>query len=270
MQRVAVNSLIAICAVAIFSWILWAYDTSLRDPQYFDGWILFSGMLLQLFLHIRKQFPAFSLGRAASWLQAHIYGGYVLVIMFAFHTGATLPDGFFEWILWTLFLIVALSGAVGSYLTWSIPARLEHFPIRISFETMPAMRFKLAKDMEAVAAYSASQIGSKSISELYAQSLSGFFKAPKNIFAHLRNSRRPLTRLISQIDDAERYADPKGQETLRQIKGLVYRKDQLDYQYAHHWLLQTWSFIHIPATHCLFIAVIVHIAAVYAYSTGAP
>lgn len=270
MKRLLRNSMTALVAAICIYGVVWLYDSSLRDPQFLTGWLLFGGMFLQLVLHVRKQFPGLSFGRAASWLQMHIYGGYLMVIVFAFHTGVSLPDGLFEWIMWTLFVIVSVSGVAGTYLTWSIPSRLEHFQQRVSFEMMPSARFDLAQRLDRLAIQSVHMQGARSISELYTTSLRDFFSEPRNILGHLRNSRRPLNRLFGKINNVERYVDQSGRETLYAMKDLVYKKDQLDYQYAHQWVLQTWLFVHIPATHCLIISSIVHVMVVYAYSAGVP
>ena len=104
MRRIIQNSVITAVAVALLFWLVWLYDTALRDPRFFDGWILFAGMVVQVLFNVRKKLPMLPLGRASLWMQVHIYTGYVMVALFLLHTDMTLPDTAMEWALWSLFV----------------------------------------------------------------------------------------------------------------------------------------------------------------------
>lgn len=266
LQNVALTSL----AIMFLFWLDWLYDTSLRDHSFFSGWVLFTGMAAQWLFHIRKQLPMLPLGRAASWLKSHIYMGYFVIAAFLLHTEFSWPDNMFEWTLWSLFALVASSGVMGAYLSWSVPAKLEQFSGQITFDTIPAIRYRLEKKASDLAISSVSETGSLAISDVYANVLHGFFVRPQNLLAHLRGSQRPLRQICDELTTLERYVDEAGKTTLRSIKNLAVAKDRLDFQYAHQGLLHSWLFIHIPATYCLIVVVFLHVAIIYAYSSGAP
>lgn len=266
LRNVAVTAI----AVAFVYWLLGHYDAALRDPRFFDGWILFAAMAVQILFHLRKKLPSLPLGKAASWLKLHVYGGYFVIAVFGFHTGFSLPDAPFEWVLWALFILVAVSGAIGAYLSWSFPAKLDQGAQPLTFERIPVYRFELAREMDDLARNSVGQIGSLAISDFYVNRLHAFFRKPRNRLAHLRHSRRPLGRICSEIDGLEPYVDTGGRNMLRAIKGLVVAKDRLDFQYAHQSVLQTWLFVHIPATYCLIVLSLLHVAIVEAFSSGVP
>jgi len=266
LRNVAVTAI----AVAVLYWLVGLYDTALRDPRFLDGWILAAIILVQLSFHFRKQRPTRWAGQVSSWMTIHIYAGYFVIAAFIMHTDFSLPDSLLEWALWSVFVLVALSGAVGAYLSRAIPGKLEQGATQMTLENIPALRFKLAGEVDALALDSVEKVGSLAISEFYVDRLRGFFRKPRNLVAHLRGSRRPLTRMCNELDNLERYVDEPGKETLESIKDLVVAKDNLDFQYAHQGLLQTWLFLHIPATYCLIVLSVLHVAVVYAYSTGAP
>lgn len=270
MRPIFRHSAIIAIAVVFLYWLIWLYETALRDPRYFDGWLLCFGMISQLFFHVRKKLANLPLGRATAWMKAHIYVGYVVIALFGFHTSLSLPDGSLEWALWLFFVLVALSGVVGAYLTWSVPGKLEQRSEGIIFERIPAFRYQLARQVENLAINSVNRAGALTISDLYVNRLHDFFTGPQNFLSHLRNSRRPLKRICDEIDSLERYLDKPGEETLRSIKSLVVAKDDLDFQYAHQSLLQAWLFVHIPATYGLIVLTILHVAIVYAFSSGVP
>lgn len=270
MRRLVFNTVLTAAAIALFFWLVWLYDTALRDPHYFDGWLLLAGMTFQVLFNIRKKLPMLPLGRASAWMQMHIYTGYFLIALFLLHTDFSFPDTAFEWALWAFFVLVALSGVTGIYLSRAIPSRLEHGPSRIVFERIPAVRAELAQQADSLVMNAVNESGLQMISTLYVDKLHGFFKRPKNLFSHLRHSRRPARRTAAEFDNIERYLDEPSKDILKSIKALVDTKHKLDFEYAHQGALKTWLFIHIPATYGMVVLTIAHVAIIYAFSSGAP
>jgi len=258
-----------ITVVVLFG-IDWLYGTALRDARFFDGWVLLGGIVFLVLFNVRKKLPMLPLGRAAVWLQFHLYVGYFVVAAFLMHTRFTLPGGVLDWALWLLFVIVALSGVAGAYLTRTTPAKLEHHSERVIFERIPGFRVGLAREVESLAIDSVNQAGSLTISDLYINTLHDFFRRPRNLFLHLRSSRRPLKRIHGEIDTLGQYLDETQKDRLTKIKGLVQAKDNLDYHFAHQGVLKAWLFVHIPATYGLIVLIAAHVAIVYAFSSGVP
>ena len=270
MQKTFRNSLITVIAIAIMYTIYWLYDTTMHSVNFFDGWVLTGGIVFLVLFNIRKKIPMIPLGRAATWMQLHLYVGYFVVAVFLMHTKMSMPDSMLEWALWLVFILVALSGMAGAYLSRTTPARLEQHSERIIFERIPAFRAGLAEEVEALAIDSVDQAGSLTISNLYIDTLHEFFRRPRNFLLHLRSSSRPLNRIQGEIDSLRQYLDDAGKQRLTKIKDLVQAKDNLDFQYAHQGVLKAWLFIHIPATYGLIVLIIAHVAIMYAYSSGGP
>ncbi|MGH8016137.1 MAG: hypothetical protein ACREBV_08105, partial [Candidatus Zixiibacteriota bacterium] len=61
------------------------------------------------------------LGSANTWLQIHLYGGTLFLLMMFLHTAFSFPQSAFNWLLWTLSIWVVLSGLVGVALQKWIP-----------------------------------------------------------------------------------------------------------------------------------------------------
>ena len=266
LQSIAITA----AAVAALYWLIAIYEASLRDARFLDGWILAIGIAGQLLFHIRKKAAVMPLGKAASWLKAHIYLGYLAIAIFLSHTQFSLPDELLEWILWSVFVLIAVSGIVGAYLSWAIPTKLDRRDQPIAFERIPAFQSMLAKQAGALAIDSVNHAGSLAVSELYSNRLHTYFHSPQNLFSHLRGSKRPLKQICEEIDAVERYVDEAGKKLLRRIREFVVEKDALDSHYAHQGALQIWLFIHIPATYCLVILTVLHVATVYAFSSSVP
>ena len=266
MKTCLLYSLITGCFVAVSIWATDIYDVSLRNPRFFDGWILAGAMIAQLLLHgCRKRwFPL--PGSDNARVTFHIYTGVFVIAMFAAHTGNSLPDTLFEWALWVFFVVLVLSGVLGAYLTRAIPHRLDEYGERLVLESIPVMRSELAHQAAKVSLQT--QAGSPLISDLYDRVLYNFFNAPRNLWFHLRSSRRPMKQLMFELETVEAELDQNSREVMQEIKSLVEHKNRLDFQYAHEGALKLWLAVHIPATYGLAVLCILHVLSIYAYRSG--
>ena len=129
-------------------WLVWIYGNGLRDPRYLDGWVLAAGMSIQLSFHIAIKTAALAPKSAARWRKIHIFIGYLLIAAFISHSDFSLPDTGFEWALWAGFVLVALSGIVGTYLAWSLSTK-HGIDEGAGYDLIPARRAELARDAHA-------------------------------------------------------------------------------------------------------------------------
>ncbi|WP_181337589.1 hypothetical protein [Hyphomicrobium methylovorum] len=267
---------IATISVGLF-WLVWIYGNGLRDPRYFDGWVLAGGMSLQVCFHIAIKTESLSPKSARRWQKFHIFLGYLLIAAFLSHTDFSLPDSGFEWMLWAALVLVTLSGIFGTYLAWWLHAKGE-IPDRVTFDRIPELRADLARDIQMTVA----QIDQDEpalplptpphdawIADLYTTHLQDFFEGPRNATAHLIGSQHHLKKLTHEIDNLSRYVDARGQEKLAAIKSLVIDKDKLDFARVYLGLTKGWLFIHVPITYSLVVMTILHVLVVYAFSSGA-
>src|SRR5271154_295772 len=84
-----------------------------RFPRlsYLSGAVLFVVMVVLTLYNGRKKLPFLPmLGSSESWLQFHIYAGFLTVVLFLVHIRFRLPAGWFESILAWLYVLVTGSG----------------------------------------------------------------------------------------------------------------------------------------------------------------
>jgi hypothetical protein len=267
--------LIAAISGGLF-WLVWIYGDGLRDPRYFDGWVLAGGMSLQLGFHIAIKTASLSPKSANRWRKFHIFLGFLLIAAFISHSDFSLPDTGFEWALWTGFVLVTLSGIFGIYLAWSLKAK-RGIDERIGYDRIPIRRAELAREIHAAVATTdpaTSAIGLPAqphdawIVDLYTTHLRDFFRGQRNVTAHLTGSQRPLKRLTDEIDNLSRYGDQQAQEKLAAMKDLVAEKDRLDFAAVYLSLSKGWQFVHVPVTYALIVLIVLHVFVVYAFSSG--
>ena len=261
---------ISVLALAAIWWLADVYHLSFRDPRFFDGWILFAAMAMQMLFHIKGNMAALDKINDARWTQFHILVGYIVIGGFFAHTRLMFPNSALEGALWAVFALVVVSGIVGSILTVAIPVRLEQHSETIEFNEIPDARSRLALKAEelAVSAQDTESLGT--IWDLYSTTLRSFFNGPRNVFAHIGGSKLPLRRLCHEIEASELTINGADSTALQSLKTLVVEKDRLDFRYANQGLLYVWTFVHVPATYGLIVLTSVHVAIVYAFSSGVP
>ncbi|MFT7577538.1 MAG: hypothetical protein ACI9XZ_003939 [Alphaproteobacteria bacterium] len=262
------NILITGAVIAGVIWATQAYDASLRNPRFLDGWILATAMSIQLLLHLFRKQLLHQPGNESTWVEFHIYTGIFVAAIFAAHTTSSLPDTAFEWVLWVFFVLVVSSGMVGVYLTRAIPHRLEEHGERLMLERIPVLRSELARQVAVLSYQSRVHTASSAILDVYIHILHDFFKRPRNVWLHLRSSRRPIKQLMFELETVEADLDQGSLAAMHEIKGLVEHKNRLDFQYAHEGVLRVWLFIHVPATYGLLVLSIAHVVSIYAFRSG--
>ena len=256
-------------------WLVWIYGNSLRDPRYFDGWILAAGMSVQVYFHISIKTSTLSPKGAMRWRRLHVFLGYVLFAVFISHSDYSLPDTAFEWALWAGFMSVTLSGIFGTYLAWSLRAKRK-IDEQTGYDRIPARRAELARDIHDMATTPDAQAAIALpappyhawIMDLYTNHLQGFFQRHRNFTGHLLGSQRPLKRLTGEIDSLTGYVDKPSQDKLAAMKALVVEKDRLDFAQVYLGLTKVWLFVHVPATYGLIVMTVLHVIVVYAFSSG--
>jgi hypothetical protein len=257
-------------------WLVWVYGNGLRDPRYLDGWVLAVGMGVQVYFHIAIKRASLTPKSAMRWRKIHIFLGYVLIAAFLSHSNFSLPDSAFEWALWAGFVMVTLSGILGTYLSWSLQTR-HRLDESISYDRIPDRRAELGQEVRALIddTEQAPMLlalpappDDAWIIDLYTTHLRNYFDGQRNVAAHLIGSKRPLKRLIDEIDSLSQYVGPQGQEKLSAIKNLVVEKDRLDFARIYLGLTKGWLFVHVPVTYSLIVLAVAHVLVVYAFSSG--
>jgi hypothetical protein len=233
-------------------------------------------MSFQVAFHIAIKTARLPPKSATRWRKLHIFVGYLLIAAFISHSDFSLPDTRFEWALWAGFVLVTLSGILGTYLAWSLQTK-HTIDERVSYDRIPARRAELARDVHAAVTKtdpSAAAIALPApphdawIMDLYTTHLRDFFQGHRNFATHLIGAQRPLKRLTDEIDNLSRYVDQRGQEKLAAIRNLVVEKDRLDFARVYLGLTKGWLFVHVPVTYALIVLTLLHILVVYAFSSG--
>ncbi|PPR69302.1 MAG: hypothetical protein CFH00_00345 [Alphaproteobacteria bacterium MarineAlpha1_Bin1] len=250
--------------MALIAWHK-AFDVALYQPAFLTGWILLATIIFLALYNGRKKLSMVPLGTASSWLQWHIYLGFLSILTFALHVEWSIPNGILERILALFFIAVAGSGLIGLYLSRRFARALTRDTEEVVLERIPQFIADLRGQAEALVIESAVETNSSRISDYYTGQLSSFFAKPKNMHQHLLGSSRATFSLLTGLDNMKRYLDDREMAYAERLRQLVESKDKLDYAYALQTVLKVWLFVHIPATYGLILLALLHLLLVYSF-----
>jgi hypothetical protein len=259
-----VLAIVSMLLVALYS----AYRPRLARMEFLSGWLLFGVMLVLAGYNLRKKLPFLPWGTSESWLQFHVYLGFLTIVLFALHVRFALPKGWLEGILTWLYIVVMVSGIVGLWLSRRVPKRLTTRGGEVILEQIPTVRHELRHRAEELALQLVPEAQSNLIAEFYQRELMWFFAGPRHFWFHIVHGDRPINRLLDKIADQKRFLNEQESARLQQLRELVEEKNSLDYHYSLQLLLRLWLFVHIPFTYSLLIFAFAHLVLVYAFSGG--
>ncbi len=240
------------------------YATMLRDASFPTGWLLVGLTLSLMGYSLRKKIPVLPLGRASTWFQLHMYGGFLAIWLFVLHVGPRWPNGVFESLLWLAYAGLLASGIFGLAVTRLVPGRLSEQAEPVIHETIPIRRARLAGEAETLVSRSVDETALGTIADYYGQRLRNYFAGPRHLWLHLIGSKRAANHILGELRGLDRYLPATGREILQRLEALVVAKDDLDFQHALQVTLKNWLLVHVPLTYSLAIIALVHVIAVYA------
>ena len=256
------TSLLAVIVILIYA----ALSATLVHENFVTGWLLAGIIGLLAAYNLRRNLPFLPLGSSSSWLQLHVYLGFLGVVLFLLHVGADIPNGPMELGLATIYGLVAGSGIIGLFMARTVPERLSRRGEEVLFDRIPKFRRRLMDRAEALALRAVEETGSTTIADYYTDRLRPFFDGSRNYFGHVFEISRTRHQLLDEMRDLERYLNDNETAILREIAELTRAKDDLDYHYALQSMMKRWQFVHVPLSFALIILVLLHMVIVYAFA----
>lgn len=268
-RRRRIRNCVIFFSIAIFVvYVFTAMQTALVNSAFYSGWFLAGLVVLLASYNLYKKVPFLPLGSSTTWMQIHIYAGLLTAVVFLLHTGFRIPNGLFETILATFYLLVFTSGLVGLVLTRTLPARLSTRSEEAIYEEIPGLIHRLKREVEEAVFGCVSETETAAVPDFYMSRLKPFFEQPQYFWSHLFHSERAFQTLLSDIREQSRFLNDTEQAAMKGISERVVVKNDLDYQYALQSTLKYWLFLHVPLTYGLSILILFHVSLIYAFSGG--
>ena len=199
MRSLSKKRMIRSSVLLFFIVLILFVDSQMRQalmvPSYFTGWIMFGLMVVLILFNARKKISFLPLGTAYSWAQFHIYGGMLLFIISFAHINYVMPNGTLESILSILFLLVALSGMYGTYISRRLPVKMAQQSEYVIYERLPGIREKIRGEVEERVNSAVDDLGSVAIADIYSKHLYNYLSRPADYWLHfIGQERRIYTR----------------------------------------------------------------------------
>jgi hypothetical protein len=244
----------------------WLGANALRPVGLYTGWLLLGLVLLLAFFNARKKLPFLPLLSASTWLQVHVYAGWLTCFVFALHTGARLPGGRLESLLWLCFIIVAASGAFGLWLSRWLPPRLARSGESLVYERIPQLRHRLEAEARALVQQAETETKSTTLADFYVSELGKYFARNPALLAPLAGDDADYHRVRQELAALRRFLNEREAALADQLGELLEAKRNLDGQRAGQRLLKLWLFVHLPLTYGLLVLGGAHVWLVLHYS----
>jgi hypothetical protein len=241
---------------------------ALRPTAILTGLLLYGLVVALALFNGRKKLPFIPLARASTWLQVHIYVGWLCVLVFFLHAGFRWPLGLLEQLVAAAFLIVALSGVFGMLLSRWLPGRLNRSGEALTYERIPEIRQEIRSRDEALIAVADRESESSTMGDFYLNHLLGYINMRPGLLSPIVGQPRMYWRTVGTLASLERYFNAREREVAAELTEWIEAKRNLDTQFAGQRLLKLWLFVHIPMTAALLLLGLAHGLIALRYAGG--
>ncbi|MFK7844386.1 MAG: hypothetical protein AB8G77_03725 [Rhodothermales bacterium] len=221
--------------------------------------VLFVGALL--YGMRRKVIRVNRFQRAWNYLQLHVYGGTLFLILVLMHINFNVPKGVLTWWLWALSIWIVCTGLLGSVLQKWIPTILNSsLSTEVNFNRIPELIAGLEKRAEKLAG----QSGQK-VKDLFHQSVASKFKAPQFRWIFFVDVAGTIRRDLLPFAHLGKYLDAADKNQLDELEVIYKTKLEIDAHYTLQKTLRAWLILHIPVALLILVLLVIHVLTVVYY-----
>jgi len=258
-------------ASVIICGVLYSINILVSEAQPYTPWGLSYGIAATILmmgsavygLRRRAQRIAskYRLGTTKNWLQFHVYGGSLSLLLVLMHVGFQLPSGTLTWWLFILTLWVILSGFAGVLLQKWIPKILASgLSLEVIYERIPELieeikqtATQLVEDCEAP------------VRALYSEQIAPLLEQPELKFIYYLDITGGMRSRLKEFEFLRGVLDSEEREKLDQLQALYQTKLELDAHYTLQKTMRCWLYAHVPLSLVLVVLIVWHVLAVWYY-----
>lgn len=217
-------------------------------------------MLAAALLGVRRRQMARSWGRTQTWVQLHVYGGTVFLLLAVLHAPGW-PDSGLGRALVILSAWVVVSGLLGVALRKWIPRVLTSgLSFEVLYERIPDLCEEVERRAEAAVAG-----GSRPLAEFHRRRIAPHLGKPRfrpRAFLDPLGGGRRRMRESELVQDLLSEAERK---KLAELRRLYRTQRELDAHYTLQLPLRLWLWVHVPVSLVLLLLVLIHVFTVLYY-----
>jgi len=224
--------------------------------------ILMVGMAL---LSARRRMTKFALkaglGNAQSWLQFHLYGGALCMLLTLMHTGFRQPHGVLTWWLWFLSIWVTASGLLGVILQKWIPRLLTSgLAIEVVYERIPELINEISEKVNALI-----ETCAEPVRDFHQKNLALALMTPRPRLIYCIDITGGIQARLKQFEYLRGFLPSEEKEKLNKLEAFYKTKLEIDAHYTLQRIMRLWLYTHVPASLVLLILLGLHLFAVLYY-----
>jgi hypothetical protein len=210
---------------------------------------------------IRRRKLNTDIGKSQTWVQFHVYGGTVFMLLVFMHSGFHLPSGVMNWLLWILSLWVTVSGIVGVALQKWIPKLLTSgLAIEAIYERIPELVAQIRERAEKLAGTCADPVR-----DFYQRNVAVVMAGPNPRAIYYIDITGGIRSRMKQFEYLRQFVSGDEREKVDELRSLYKTKLELDAHYTLQKALRWWLYTHVPISLVLIVLVALHVYAVWYY-----
>ncbi|MFT5142246.1 MAG: hypothetical protein ACI80V_002847 [Rhodothermales bacterium] len=201
------------------------------------------------------------LGKTWTYLQVHVYGGGLFLLLVLMHTGFATPRGVHTWWLYALSIWVVATGLIGIAIQKWIPTVLNaSFPIEVHYDRVPALIDSIRVRSEKLVDGSGDRIR-----DFYGRNLAATLAGPRPQFMYFFDVTAGIHSRVKPFHYLRGLLAAEQREVLDELQQLYTSKLQIDAHYTLQKALRGWLILHVPASVVLVALLGFHIFSVLYY-----
>ena len=210
---------------------------------------------------IRRRAPGRGPATAQGWLQFHLYGGVLFLLLILMHSGFRLPTGGLAWMMWLLSIWIVVSGVAGRLIQKWIPQLLTSgLTTEVHYDRIGELIVEI--DERAVDLAQASE---GPVKQFYWENLAGLLVEPRTRWIYFIDITGGIQSQVRQFEYLRNFLGGEERARLDQLEELAVTKLELDAHYTLQRALRWWLYAHVPFSVVLVILVGFHIFTVLYY-----
>ncbi len=219
-------------------------------------------LMISLALYgVRRRTMKWGWGKSKTWLQFHLYGGMLFLVMMLMHSGFQEPVGILTWLLWFFSIWVAISGLLGVFIQKWIPKMLSSgLTIEVLYDRIPELIQDIRNKIEKLAAKS-----HPSVRDYYYDNLAATFAGPQMRLVYYIDITGGAHAHTKQFDYLRQLLPAKEKHKLNRLEEYYKAKLEIDAHYTLQKALRGWLYLHVPVSLLLIVLLILHLYTVLWY-----
>ena len=208
----------------------------------------------------RRRMPRWGPAPLYHWVQAHVYGGALFLVLVAVHSKLAAP-GPLAWGLWASSLWVVGTGLAGVFLQkWIPPALTSALATEVHYDRIPELVAAVRAEVEELVAASG-----ESVRRFHEASLTAALAGPRTSLVYFFDITGGIQAHMRRFDRMQRLLEGDDRQRLEALRTLVRTKLEMDAHYTLQRALRWWLYLHVPPVFLLLALVGAHVFAVLYY-----